>query len=233
MSDPTTIIQAHGLTKTFARGSEQVHAVENASFELFEGELVALLGPSGSGKTTILNLLCGWEEPDAGSIHWAGSSHHGALGSLGWDQIALLPQTHGLLNELSIGDNVSLPSRLGSLSVEAGRAEALLEDFGLAQLADRSPQEVSLGEQQRAALARALVGRPRLLLADEPSGHQDAVWAGGVLRALRKACAEGTMCLVATHNQEILGFVDRILEMRDGKIVAADVPEGRETEAPH
>ncbi|MDQ3962371.1 MAG: ATP-binding cassette domain-containing protein [Actinomycetota bacterium] len=221
MIERPVIVRATGLSKTFVRGSEEVHAVLDASFEIFANELTALVGPSGSGKTTILNLLAGWETPDAGTVHLAGWA--GPLETAAWDRIALVPQTLGLLGELSIRENVALASRLGTLpGVEDDRIDDVLEDLGLAQLADRSPDEISLGEQQRAALARALVSRPSLLLTDEPSGHQDALWARGVFGALRKICSEGTACVVATHNEEVLGFVDRILEMRDGQILASE-----------
>jgi len=224
MSERTAVVSALSLTKEFVRGSERVHAVEDVTFELNPGELIALLGPSGSGKTTVLNLLAGWEEPDDGRLLWEGSERVRGFAGLGWDELALLPQTHGLLNELSVRENVSLPNRLGSLSIEDERVTQILDELGLSQLADRLPHEISLGEQQRAALARALVGSPRVLLADEPSGHQDAVWAPGVFKALRHACQKGTSCLVATHNEEVLNFVDRILEMRDGRIVVTGDP---------
>src|SRR3990170_4193184 len=154
MSATDVVIQARGVTKRFTRGSESVHAVEDVSFDLNPGELVALLGPSGSGKTTVLNLLSGWEEPDDGDLWWCGSAPADGLGALGWDAIALLPQTHGLLTELSVRENVALPMRLGALADDAERIGEMLDELGLAQLAERFPHEVSLGEQQRAALAR-------------------------------------------------------------------------------
>lgn len=233
MTVPKILVEGRSLTKTFRRGAEQVNAVQNADLRLDEGELVALVGPSGSGKTTILNLLAGWDVPDAGDIYWAGVAAGAALESLPWHDIAIVPQTLGLLEELTIRENVALPLRLGASDrLAPERVDLLLDDLGLAQLADRSPSEVSLGEQQRAAIARALVGPPRLLLTDEPSGHQDAVWARGVFRELRRACAAGTTCLVATHNEEVLTFVDRILEMHDGAIVSSHAAR-KEHDAPH
>ena len=117
-------------------------------------------------------------------------------------------------------ENVELPLRLGRALTESGRARAarLLEGFGLDQLADRGPDEVSLGEQQRAALARALVVTPRLVLADEPTGHQDEEWGREVMRSLRRAAVEGTSCLVATHNREAIKFVDEVVTIRDGVV---------------
>ena len=229
MMPTSVVVRATALTKSFRRGSEEVHAVRDANLELVSGELVALVGPSGSGKTTILNLLAGWEQPDAGVVRLAGWT--GTLGDVPWDRVALVPQTVGLLNELTIQENVELPLRLGEgARVDDPRVAALLEDLGLDHLADRSPDEVSLGEQQRAAIARALVQQPALLLTDEPSGHQDAIWTRRVFRSLRAACLQGTACLVATHNEEVLTFVDRIVEMSDGLLVASDAdPKRNET----
>lgn len=208
-------LEAVDLGKTFRRGPEQVHAVAGASFSLFPGEIVALVGPSGSGKTTLLNLLAGWERPDSGQFR--GPSPSGTAPT--WGQLAIVPQALGLLDELTIRENVELPLVLAAQEpVDAG---STLELLGLAEFADRLPAEVSLGEQQRAAVARAVVARPRVLVADEPTGHQDATWAVGVFRALRRASEERTACLVATHNEESLKYVDRVLTIRDGVVRAA------------
>jgi putative ABC transport system ATP-binding protein len=124
------------------------------------------------------------------------------------------------LEELSIRENVELPLRLGGLRTPDSmrRVEAILTGFGLDRLADRGPGEVSLGEQQRTALGRGLVASPRLLLADEPTGHQDEEWARVVMRSLRLAAREGTSCLVATHNREAIKYVDEVMAIRDGMV---------------
>ena len=225
MSIPPPILQVFELSKSYERGPESVHALVGASLTIPPGELFALVGPSGSGKTTLLNLLCGWEEPDSGNFVWRGTETIASPKELPWDQIAIVPQSLGLLEELSVQENVELPARLaGTLAPAiAARIDTLIGDLGLTELRDRLPAEVSLGEQQRTALARALVTSPALLLADEPTGHQDSVWARGVMRALRNACSEGTACLVATHNPEVLRYVDRILGIRDGRL--GDLPE--------
>lgn len=217
MSRGPLLVEAHRVGKTYLRGSEEVHAVDGVSFSLATGELVGLVGPSGSGKTTLVNLLAGWERPDAGRLTWL--QEETTFDALQWPDVAIVPQTLGLLEELSIEENVALPQRLGGCSnVDSERVGALLEALGLGQFRDRTPPEVSLGEQQRTAVARALLCRPKLLLADEPTGHQDAMWARGVFRALRTVCDEGSTCLVATHNQEVLKFFDRILGVEDGRL---------------
>jgi putative ABC transport system ATP-binding protein len=126
----------------------------------------------------------------------------------------------GLLDKLSIAENVDLPLRLGGREgwPDPDRLEVALRAFGLESMAHRMPWEVSLGEQQRTALARALVLTPKLLLADEPTGHQDAAWATGVMDGLRKACAAGTAVLVATHDDEVIAQIPKVLRMRDGRL---------------
>ncbi|HEY1331778.1 MAG TPA: ATP-binding cassette domain-containing protein [Actinomycetota bacterium] len=216
-TDRDVLVAVRGLTKSYRRGPEEVHALRGASFVLRPGESVALMGPSGSGKTTVLNLLCGWEQPDGGEIQW---SHDDAVpaGDRPWSDVAVVPQDLGLMEDLSVRENVELPLRLSGRPDQAGRVEALLTGLGLDGYQDRAPHELSLGEQQRAALARALILSPRLLLADEPTGHQDAGWGRAVFTAFRLAAREGTSSLMATHNPEALKFVDRALAMRDGLI---------------
>ena len=218
MSIPMPVLQMFDVSKTYRRGPEEVHALVDATLTIVPGELVALVGPSGSGKTTLLNVVCGWEAPDAGRFIWQGKQEIASPGELGWDEVGIVPQALGLIEELNVAENVQLPARLGPVmkAERLARADSLIADLGLTELQDRLPAEVSLGGQQRAALARALVTSPALLLADEPTGHQDSVWARGVMRALRNACIEGTACLVATHNPEVLRYVDRILGIRDG-----------------
>ena len=192
------VVEAVGLRKSYRRGPEEVRALRRADLTLREGELVALVGPSGSGKTTLLNLLCGWEQPDGGRLSWPSGS--GRLDPP-WDEVAVVPQDLGLVEELTVAENVELPLWLaGRLEPGLPEAAGLLDRLGLTRNGDRLPAEVSLGERQRVALARAMVVRPRLLLADEPTGHQDADWATAVFGALRALAHQGSCYLVATHS---------------------------------
>lgn len=211
------LVELRGVHKSYLRGPEEVHALRGVTLSLYPRRVAALVGPSGSGKTTLLNVLCGWERPDAGDVLWLGRRSE-AMADRPWRDLAVVPQDLGLLEELSIRENVELPLRLSGLLTAGSkpRVEALLSGFGLDQLADRDPTEVSLGEQQRTALARALVVSPRLLLADEPTGHQDEEWARVVMRSLRLVAREGTGCLVATHNRETIKYVDDLVAIRDG-----------------
>jgi putative ABC transport system ATP-binding protein len=195
------------------------------NLSLGKGEVVVLFGPSGSGKSTLLNVLVGWERPDAGFVAWraGGREEAGSIEQRPWSDVAILPQTLGLFEELSVRENVELPLRLRpdlvkNRAAANERIEGFLSLLGLDQLAARLPTEVSIGEQQRTALARALIVTPRLLLADEPTGHQDEGWAKVVFRTIRAVARRGTTSLIATHNQEAIRFADRILGIRDGTV---------------
>jgi putative ABC transport system ATP-binding protein len=216
------LVDVRDVSKSYRRGDEVVHAVDAATLRIHRGEILALVGRSGSGKTTLLNLLGGWEDAEAGEIAWPEPP---ADPIPTWADVAMLPQRLGLIDELSVRANVEYPARLaGCLEDTADRVDGLLDDLGLAGFQDRYPRETSVGEQQRTALARALVLSPRLLLADEPTGHQDEGWGRSVFEALRRAAAEGTTCLVATHDPAVTGHCDRVVAMADGRLV--DEPTG-------
>jgi ABC-type lipoprotein export system ATPase subunit len=207
------------LRKTFPRGTEPVHALDGVDLTVAGGELVALVGPSGSGKSTLLALLCGWETADSGTLAYGGALADRPPSTLGWPELALVPQALGLVPDLSLADNVLLPARLrGGLTDAADRADRLLADFGIDHLADRYPHQASLGEQQRVAVARALLLRPAVLLADEPTAHQDRANADALLDALRAQAREGSAVLVATHDEIAWSRADRVLSMRDGRL---------------
>jgi ABC-type lipoprotein export system ATPase subunit len=218
-SSGAPFLEVDRVSKTYRRGPELVLAIDEVSFVLSTGEVVALVGPSGSGKTTLLNVLAGWEKADRGEVRWDGVPMRDP-DRLPWSTLALLPQRLGLIEELSMRENVELPLRLrrSDPSTRADSVTELMATLGLLQLADRPPSETSLGEQQRAALARALLLTPRLLLADEPAGHQDAGSAESVLRAIRRVAGNGTCCLVATHNMDSLRFCDRAIRIHDGRV---------------
>jgi ABC-type lipoprotein export system ATPase subunit len=207
------------LRKTFHRGSEPVHALDGVDLRVAAGELVALVGPSGSGKSTLLALLCGWETADEGDLAYRGALAGRRPETFGWPELALVPQALGLVPDLSLADNVLLPARLrGTLGAETDRAHQLLTDFGVGHLADRYPHQASLGEQQRVAVARALLLRPAVLLADEPTAHQDRASADRLLDALGAQAREGSAVLIATHDETAWARADRVLSMRDGSL---------------
>ena len=213
-------LAAHSLRKSFRRGGETVIAARDADLALRPGEVGVLLGRSGSGKSTLLTLLAGWQRPDAGEITWAGQPVDPA--GLAWAQLAYLPQRFGLLPELSVRENVEYPARLaGSLGDLRERVDELLAALGLDELAARPPTETSIGQQQRTTLARALVLQPPVLLADEPSSHQDASFRDRVWQQIGEAAAAGTACLIATHEDEAAGYATRLWRITDGKALQA------------
>ncbi|TFV62551.1 UNVERIFIED_ORG: ATP-binding cassette domain-containing protein [Bacillus sp. AZ43] len=204
-------LAAHEVHKTYRRGRERVHALRGVSIEVRPGEVVALLGRSGSGKTTLLNCLLGWESPDAGTVAVPGQE---------WSAVAVVPQRFGLLDELTLADNVALPARLAGTADPTDAAVETLETLRLGHLADRMPDEVSLGEQQRTALARALVVRPSFLIADEPTGRLDEDLSAHVLTTLREVyAAAGTGVLIASHDPVVVAAADRVVRLSDGAVV--------------
>ena len=210
----SALVALQGVHKEHRTGAGVVIALAGLDLAVAAGEVVALLGPSGSGKSSVLQLLCGWEAPDAGTIVWSPE----VAPADRWHQLAIVPQGLGLLDELSVRENVELPARLGS---PVHDVDGVLERLGLGHLADRQPSATSLGEQQRVAVARAVVARPALLLADEPTSNQDAASAMRVLDEVAQLAAGGAGCLIATHSRDAAHRADRVLELRDGRVVAA------------
>lgn len=198
------VIVLEGVTKRYAGAA----VVDGASLDVRAGELAVLLGRSGSGKSTLLMAAGDWLKPDEGTVRTPG---------LRWHETAHLAQRFGLLPELSVAENVGLPLRLRG-SDDHARVADILARLGLAELGDRLPTETSVGQQQRTALARALVDNPAALLADEPTSHQDAASAALVWGALDAACADGTACLVATHDESAAVHADRVWRIEDGRI---------------
>ncbi len=214
-ADAEVVAFARHVSKGFQVGSERIVALHDASLELRRGEVGVLLGQSGSGKSTLLSIFAGLQPPDSGEV--------GPSGALPWSELAFMPQRFGLLPELSVRENVALPARLiGAGAERADEVERLLAALGLDELADRPPQETSIGQQQRAGLARALVLGPPLLLADEPTSHQDATWRDAVWRLLLDAAARGTSCLVATHEEEATRHASRIWRVAEGIVTETD-----------
>lgn len=216
------LLSVRNFRKTFTGGVEPVHALRGVSLEIEPEEVVAIVGPSGSGKTTLLMALLGWDAPDSGDVVWRGETlPH--LGRLEWGEVAIAGQRLGLVEELTVEENVELPLTIAGMPGDerAERVASALEAFALDSLADRSPAETSLGEQQRTAIARALIRDPRLLVADEPTSHQDTERKRLVFLRLEEHKSLGGACLVATHDPDTLAFCDRILHMDSGALQTA------------
>jgi putative ABC transport system ATP-binding protein len=227
------VVRARAVAKSYRRGGQTVQALRSASVELARGEVGAVLGRSGSGKSTLLTLLGGWQRPDAGEIQYASGPETPQRRR--WRQLAILPQRFGLLPELTVRENVELPVRLTDSPLSPDRVDVVLERFGLTELADRLPAETSIGQQQRIALARALVLGPEVLLADEPTSHQDAGWRDAVWKLIHDTAAgDGTACLVATHEQRVAGYANRVWTIDEGitRPASIDAPHDGASEQP-
>ena len=213
------IVTLERIGKSFGQGLALVHPITDVSMSLSPGEVVGLVGRSGSGKTTLLNILLGWEEPDRGAMHWDGRGPS-ATAILPWNTVGVLPQTPALIDELSVLDNVRLPLTLGppASSADHRRLQDIMARLEIAHLAHRRPSQTSLGEQQRTALARAIVLEPRLLIADEPTSHQDMTRTAVAFDLLRELALEGGCCLVATHSDHAARACDRILRLEGGRL---------------
>ena len=206
----TTLVEAIEIGKTWSPTAR----LAPVSFTLRAGDNVVLCGRSGSGKSTLLGVLAGWCEPDTGRL-----TRTGTWASAGrwreWVGTATVPQTLGLLHELPLHENISLGLRLNGIDRKtiAIRTQAIIEALDLCDQADRLPTEVSLGQRQRAAVARAVVCAPALLLADEPTCHQDAAHAKMVLDTLRSVATRGGAVLVASHDEAIIANAERTISL--------------------
>jgi ABC-type lipoprotein export system ATPase subunit len=217
----TTIVRARGLVKTFGRGRAVHRVLDGAALEVGAGEVVAIVGRSGSGKSTLLHLLGGLDRADAGTIEVAGDRVDGRtdreLSRLRARRVGFVFQFFHLVPELSGAENVALAARLPDAAPGASaRGRELLERLGLEEAAGRMPHELSGGEQQRIALARALVNDPDVLLADEPTGNLDPAAADTVLELLRDVAADGRAVVLVTHEEAATAAATRVLRLQDG-----------------
>jgi putative ABC transport system ATP-binding protein len=230
------MVEARDLTRDYPSGDGVLHALRGIDLTVARGELLALRGRSGSGKTTLLNLLGGLDRPTAGSVRLDGHE----ISSMGEDglvevrrrTVAFIFQAFGLVPILSAAENVEIPLRLVREDPDRRdeRVAHLLDLVGLSERARHRPYELSGGEQQRVAIARALANRPRLLLADEPTGQLDSETGHAIMLLLRSIVrSEGVTAVVATHDPLMLDVADRVVELRDGRLVGvtgADGPAG-------
>jgi putative ABC transport system ATP-binding protein len=219
------MLELRDATKVYRQGRREVHAVRGVSLTVRPGEVVALVGPSGSGKSTVLHLLGGLDRPTTGSALFDGRD----LATLSDDELTLLRrdrighvfQFFNLLPTLTAAENVALPLLLGGTPRDEAMARAALglAAVGLAGRTDHLPDEMSGGEQQRAAVARALAVRPRVLLADEPTGNLDSAAGAEVLEVIRSMTKDGDRSVVmVTHDERAAAIGDRVVRLRDGRI---------------
>jgi ABC-type lipoprotein export system ATPase subunit len=217
------VVRARGLVKTFGEGRVARRVLDGADLDVEAGEVVAVLGRSGSGKSTLLHLLGGLDRPQAGSIELAGidvaRASERELSALRRRRVGFVFQFFHLLPELSGEANVLLAGRMRGAARDApARGGELIDRLGLRHVAGSLPHQLSGGEQQRFAIARALVNDPSLLLADEPTGNLDAEAGAEVLRLLRAGADEGRAVVMVTHEAGATAMADRVLRLTGGKL---------------
>ena len=223
-------LELRGVSKTYLDGADEVHALRGVDLTVEPGKMVAVMGPSGSGKSTLLTIAGALETPTAGEALVAGQP----ISALSRDDRARLRrraigyvfQDFNLLPGLTAAENVALPLELDGLSAGKARTAGLraLEELGLADRASRFPDQLSGGERQRVAIARAIVGDRRLLLADEPTGALDSANGEAVMRLILAACKAGVGAVVVTHDAQLASWADRVVFIRDGRIVDRTAP---------
>ncbi len=223
-------LELRQVSKSYGAGATEVHALSDICLAVERGSLVAVMGPSGSGKSTLLTIAGSLDEPTTGEVVIDGE----ALSSMSRNDKARLRrrtvgyvfQDFNLLAGLTAVENVSLPIELDGISAKRANLAgiAALEELGLADRASRYPDELSGGERQRVAIARAIVGKRSLLLADEPSGALDSTNAEAVMRMILMACHRGVAAIVVTHDAQLASWADRVVFIRDGRIVDQTAP---------
>jgi putative ABC transport system ATP-binding protein len=220
------LIELRKVGKSYSTPAGTYPALRDIDLEIGSGEFVAIMGKSGSGKSTLLNLVSGIDHPSQGEVFVAGASiqHHTESSLARWrgKTVGVVFQFFQLLPTLTTVENVMLPMDFCDVRPASGRrarAFELLDMMGIADQADKLPSALSGGQQQRAAIARALANDPPIITADEPTGNLDSVTAGTVLDLFRKLTDLGTTVVIATHERDISGLIDRTVELADGMLV--------------
>ena len=227
-------VRVEQVTRTFKGGGATVRAVDDLSLEVAAGEFLAVVGRSGSGKTTLLNLMAGLDRPDEGAVFIGDDEvsrfSERQLTELRRHTLGFVFQSFGLLPLLSAAENVELAMRIAGVGLrERGeRTRDLIERVGLTRRAKHRPYELSGGEQQRVAVARALANNPRVVIADEPTGELDSTTGAQIFGLLRDIADQGVTIVTATHDPFVMEHVDRLEEMEDGRLL----PEDERTLAP-
>ncbi|MBA2956109.1 ATP-binding cassette domain-containing protein [Nocardioides sp. MAH-18] len=216
-----TGLEVGGVAHGYGVGARRVEVLHDVSLAVRPGELVALAGPSGSGKSTVCHLAAGIEHPERGTVTLDGRP---TAELADWGEIAAVPQQHGLLAGLTVRDNVCLPAHRAGVDPTETFAW-LAEALDLDAFVGRGVTDTSLGEQQRVAVARALVLSPRLAVLDEPTGHQDDDHVTQVVAALASAARAGTAVLVATHDSRVWEVADRVVRLDEGRIAPDPAPD--------
>lgn len=219
------------LVKTFAAGNQRIQALRGLSMQAEQGDFIAIMGPSGSGKSTLLHCIAGLCQADAGKIYLDGrllaNNNDRQMSALRRRKIGVIFQSFNLLPNLNIGDNICLPLYADGKKVERDKLHSLVERLGIADKLKRRPASLSGGEQQRAAIARALLCEPSLILADEPTGSLDSIAGNQFCELLRRLCEEEKRSiLLVTHEPAVAVWAKKVLVLHDGQQVGElELPE--------
>ena len=218
------ILKVENLTKTYGKGLNKVVALDNVSFTVNKGEFVAIIGASGSGKSTLMHLIGGVDKPTSGKVYIDGvdiyDMNNDALCIFRRRQIGLIYQFYNLIPILNVLENITLPSSLDNKEVSKEKLEEIINLLGLEKRLKHLPNELSGGEQQRTAIARALLNEPALVLADEPTGNLDSKASLEIMEILKTSNKKYKQTIIMiTHNLELAKDADRIIKIADGKII--------------
>jgi putative ABC transport system ATP-binding protein len=223
-------LELHNVSRSYGEGSTLIHALREVNLSVEQGSFVAIMGPSGSGKSTLLTISGSLEEPTSGDVVVNGSNltrmSHDEQARLRRQTIGYVFQDFNLLPGLTAVENVALPLELDGFSAKRSRMSAMevLESMDLVDRANHFPDQLSGGERQRVSIARAIVGERHLLLADEPSGALDTTNGESVMRMIHAACKRGVAAVVVTHDAHLASWADRVVFLRDGRVVDQTVP---------
>ena len=231
-----SVLELRQVEKVYGAGPSEVHALRGVDLAVDAGMMVAVMGPSGSGKSTLLTIAGSLETPTTGEVLIEGTPLAGLSRNerarLRRRQVGYVFQDYNLLPGLTAAENVAMPLELDGIAARKARVSAMtaLDELGLADRADRFPDELSGGERQRVAIARAVVGQRRLLLADEPSGALDSGTSETVMRLIHAACKRGVAAVLVTHDAQLASWADRVIFLRDGQVVdQTRTPRGPES----
>lgn len=218
------IVRVENLSKIYGTGESAVKALDNVSLSVEKGEFLAIVGASGSGKSTLLHLLGGVDKPTSGKVYINDTDifelNNDKMAIFRRRQVGIVYQFYNLIPILNVEENISLPMELDGRNVDKGEMEKMLEMLGLSERRRNLPNELSGGQQQRTSIGRALISRPSVLLADEPTGNLDTKSGNEVMEILKRFNREYNQTIIMiTHNMELAKATDRIIRIEDGKIV--------------
>lgn len=219
-----TVFKVENLTKIYGKGESEVKAINNISFEVEEGEFIAIIGPSGSGKSTLLHSLAGLEKPSTGHIYFYNEDLYSKskkdITILRREKIGVIYQFYNLIPTLNVVENITLPLELDKKKIDKEKLENIIKLLDLENRKDHLPNELSGGQQQKVAIGRAIMMDPKVILADEPTGNLDVKSSNEIINLIKKTneMYNQTIILI-THNLEIAKQAKRVIEIEDGKII--------------